>query len=437
MAINVSRPRPRTSPSGSRTGFDTILLTTLIVLLVGIPSILIFAPLGAAGTPAEVMGLGLLLIWVFRRISSRQFGSRPNRVHFVLMLFAGAILLSYLAAASRPIASLELNAADRSVLSTLAWLGIALFTIDAPVTLDRLDVVLRRLSIAGAIEAAIGLVQFATHLPLINYIQIPGLTANSDLAAEISTRGDQTRPPGTTIHPIEFGAVLTMMLPLALHYALHDTHRSRIRRWMPVALIAFAIPISISRTAVISAIVALIVLIPTWPVAIRRRAYLAIVCVAGAVYLTVPGLLGTLRDLFTGISSDSSAASRTNSYNLAFSLISRDPVIGRGTGTFLPDYRILDNQLLLTTVEVGLVGLVALGLLLLVPVFAAAKVRRRTKDPRQRDLAQSLAAAVAAGGASFAFYDALAFPMATSVLFLMIGSIGCMVRFSRQPAVTR
>ncbi len=273
-----------------------------------------------------------------------------------------------------------------------------------------------------------GLIQFFTHLPLINYIQIPGLTANSDLAAEIGTRGGDTRPPGTTIHPIEFGAVLTMMLPIALHYALHDHHRSRLRRWTPALLIAFAIPISISRTAVISAIVALIVLIPAWPKSIRRRGYAAIVAVVGAVYLTVPGLLGTIRDLFTGISSDSSAASRTNSYNLAVELIGRAPFVGRGTGTFLPDYRILDNQLLLTTVETGLIGLAALLALLLVPVFTAFRVRRNCTDPTVRHLAQALAAGVAAGGASFAFYDALAFPMATSILFLLIGSIGCLFR---------
>ena len=47
-----------------------------------------------------------------------------------------------------------------------------------------------------------------------------------------------TRPAGTTIHPIEFGAVLTMILPIALHYALHDKYRSKLARWFPVAAIA-------------------------------------------------------------------------------------------------------------------------------------------------------------------------------------------------------
>ena len=418
----------------SRPGLDVALLTALIALLVAIPSILIVGPLGAAGTPAEIMGLVMLVIWIYRRILSNQFGRSLHSVRVVLLFFAASVFVSYLAAATRPIDSLELNGADRGVLSMLAWLGIAFFMMDGPESKNQLDTVLRRLTIAGAVEASVGLIQLFTHLSVVTYLQIPGLTANADLAATLSVRGNETRPPGTTIHPIEFGAVLTMILPLALHYALNDRHRTKFRRWLPVFLIAFAIPASISRTAVLSAIVALVVLVPTWPAAIRRRAYVAMIGLFGCVYLTVPGLLGTIRSLFSGVSSDSSAASRTGSYDLAESLIRRAPWFGRGYATFLPKYRILDNQLLLTAIEGGLIGLAVLLALLITPIVASFRLRRRSADPQVRQLAVALAAGVAAAGCSFAFYDALAFPMATSILFMLCGAVGCLIRLTRTSA---
>src|SRR6476620_1083438 len=125
-------------------GFDVGLLTALIVLLVGVPSILILGPLGGAGTPAEVLGLGMLIIWLFRRISSRQTVKTRNLVRIALAVFLVSVVSSYLAAVTRAIDGLELNAADRGVLSALAWLGMALFMMDSPSSRNQLDTVLRR-----------------------------------------------------------------------------------------------------------------------------------------------------------------------------------------------------------------------------------------------------------------------------------------------------
>lgn len=426
-------PIPRAARGGmsGSAARDMRLLTLLIVLLVAIPSILIVGPLGAAGTPADLVGLFMLLTWTVRRISSPGELRTPSAVRTVALLFLLSIVVSYLAAATRAIDAIELSAADRGLLSTLAWSGMALFAMDTPRTFNQLDTVLRRLTIAGGFEAAVGLAQFVTHLPLVNYIQIPGLRPNADLASAVGSRGDLARPAGTAIHPIEFGAILTLILPIALHYALHDVHRTTVRRWAPVALIAFAIPISISRSAIVSLIVSLLILLPIWSRSLRRRAYAVMVVLVGCVYLTVPGLLGTLRGLFLGISTDTSAASRTDSYAIAEEFIARSPLFGRGYGTFLPKYRILDNQLLGTTIETGIVGLVVLLSLIVVPIVLCMRVRRATAEPRVRHLAQALAAAIAASGISFALYDALSFPTAAGMFFLVVGCAGALIRLHR------
>jgi O-antigen ligase len=414
-----------------RRGRRLRLLSVLIVILIAIPSILIIGPLGSAGTPADVLGLIMLLIWVIGRISSppRLGGSNPVRT--AMLLFVAAVMASYIAAAIRPIAGTEQSAADRGLLLAMAWLGMLLFTIDGPRDRRELETFLRRLSFVAGAEALVGLAQFATRQALVNYIQIPGLSDNGDLSS-LADRGNLARPPGTTIHPIEFGAVLTMVLPIALYFALNDRHRSTVARWWPVAAIALAIPISISRSAILSAAVALLLLLPTWSVQVRRKIYLGLVALVAAVYLVAHGLISELSNLFLGISDDNSAASRTDSFGLAFQFIGRAPLFGRGFRTFLPEYRILDDQLLGTAVEMGLIGLAVLLGLMITGMVAAIRVRRASTDPSTRALAQSLFAAVAAGSCSFAFYDALSFPMAASVFFIVLGATGALVRIERQ-----
>lgn len=430
-------PLPLTGRSRSRipVGSEVRLLTLLIVLLIGIPSRLIFAPLGSAGTPALVLGMVMLVSWGFARIVARPGrGAQPLRI--ATYVFLGAILASYLAATTRPIEAVEIRAADRGLISVLGWIGILLFTLDGPRNQFDLDTLLRRLSLAGGLQGVVGIIQFTTGLPLTNYLVIPGLTVNSDLGSVIGREG-LSRPAGTTIHPIEFGAVLTMILPIALHYALQDKDRSRTARWFPVVAIAAAVPISISRSAILSAVVVMLLLLPTWARPLRHRAYGAIGVLVVGIYLTVPGLLGTLSGLFTGISKDSSATSRTDSYRLAADFISRAPWFGRGFRTFLPSYRILDNQYLGLAIETGLVGLAVFLGFLLTAINQSIAARRASTDERERSLAQAFVASIASAGLSFAVYDAFSFPMAASLLFLVIGAAGAHRRLSNRTVDSR
>jgi O-antigen ligase len=224
-----------------------------------------------------------------------------------------------------------------------------------------------------------------------------------------------------------------MALPIALHYAMIDRHRPPLHRWYPVLAIGFAVPISISRSAVLSLIVVLCFVLPTWARAARRRAYAAILALFGAVYVMVPGLLGTITHLFTGVSNDSSAKSRSGSFSIAYDFISRTPVFGRGFLTFLPAYRILDDQYLGLLIETGVVGLAAYLGLLVSAVVGGLRLRR-TANRIDSMLGVSLAASAASALASFALFDAFSFPMAASLIFLILGCVGALRRFARTPS---
>lgn len=404
------------------------ILTLFVVVLLAVPSRLVVRQIGGAGTPAELMGIGLAIWWAVMRIARpRARALQPVRV--AATIFLGCVLISYIVAATRPIDPDEMRAADMGALAVVAWLGVLLVVGDGPTDRSRLDTLLRRLTIGGGMLASLGILQFITGDPFTNYIHIPGLSENNDLTSVLSRDG-LFRPAGTALHPIEFGAVLTTILPLALHYAIVDRHRGPVARWFPVGAIAVAVPISISRSAIISAIVVLLLTIPTWPPA-RRRASVAVLAVLACCgYAASPGLVRTLTQLFSGISNDPSAQSRTGSYGLAWDFIARTPIFGRGFRTFLPSYRILDNQYLGVMIDMGFVGLASLLALFITGFVAARRVRRMSDDEDVRSLAQALAASVAASAWSFAVFDAFAFPMATTLLFMVLGAVDCLRRVS-------
>jgi O-antigen ligase len=150
--------------------------------------------------------------------------------------------------------------------------------------------------------------------------------------------------------------------------------------------------------------------------------------VLAVVFVTVPGMIGTLVGLFSGIGSDSSAQSRTGSYSLAGMFIERAPIFGRGFQTFLPEYRILDNQYLLSVIETGLVGVAALLGFFVTGIVTARRARRLADTEAVKGLAQALAASCAAGMASFALFDALSFPQVANLVMLVVGVAGGLYR---------
>jgi O-antigen ligase len=419
----VSRRRPVDAVS---------ILTVFIVLLFAIPSKLVFAPLGGAGSPAQLTGLVALLLWASAMLSRRRAPRAARQpVRLAMLVFVGVTMLSYVAATIRPIDELELAAADRGLLMLFSWLGIVLIASDGISSQERLMVLLRRLAAAGGAVGLLGILQFETGMTFTNLIQIPGLSESGALAAAVGGRDGFSRPAGTAVHPIEYGIVLTMLLPIAIHVALADRSRPTLRRWAPVAFLAAAVPISISRSAIVCSIVMLAFLVPTWAPRLRRRAYVAIAGLAAVMFVAVPGIIGTLVGLFSGIGTDTSAQSRTGSYAIASEFIARAPLLGRGFQTFLPAYHILDNQYLLTTIEAGFIGLAALLGLFFTGIVTARRGRRLSGDPDTRQLGQALAASLAAGAASFALFDALSFPQVASLVMLTLGLIGAYYRLQQ------
>ena len=421
----------------------THVLTIYIVLLFALPSKLVIGPLGGAGAPANVFACGCLLWWVLRRLrQSRPIAEaepttttvRHRPVRAMMLVFCLLVLASYIASMTRSTTETELNSADSALILMAGWLGLVLMAGDAFTSPDGLHKLVRRIAVGVGIVALIGILQFFTGLTLVDAIQIPGLKVNNGGVASLDDREGFTRVSGTTINPIEFGVVVAACCRLfCLHVALTDPGRRAVR-WLPVVCVAIAIPLSISRSALIAVGLALAILFVTWDKRMRVAAAAGVLVVAGAggVFVVIPGMLGTLSGMFTGVQ-HGSALSRTDSYALALDFVGRSPWVGRGFPHLLarvPDAR---QPVPRSTHRPGL------------PrdgrprgdVRSRDRIgihwRSRIADPKTRSLLVSMIAALSASAVSFAFFDALSSPMIAGLTFLLIGMIDSLGRCLHVP----
>ncbi|MEU6864694.1 O-antigen ligase family protein [Streptomyces sp. NPDC046876] len=426
------RRRPRTRQ------LDAVaVLTGYLGLAFFIPSNLTLPGLGGVGTPANVWALlGLfwyLATWMTGRVRPAP-GTRLPRV--VMWLLAVSVLASYLANAVRGSSHKEVLGADRGLIGLLVWVSLVVLVTAGIQDRARLDVLLRRAVVMAAIVAAIGYYDFFTASNIAERINIPGLQSS---VAKITTldRGAFTRPRSTTAQPLEFGGMLALLLPFAVQQAFDPVraHLRAWRRWGPVVLMGGALPLTVSRTSIIGALIVVLVMVPRWK---PQRRWTAIGLLLGSVAcfkVLVPGLIGTITTLFGSFlsNSDSSTQARTVKYTAIVPYLEERPLFGRGLGTFTPDlYFFTDNQYMLTLAEMGLLGLAALLALFLTGIHQGGAIRRLATRESDRELGQAYFASALVALVSSATFDALSFPMFAGMFFLTIAAGGSHLGFLRR-----
>jgi O-antigen ligase len=425
-----------------------------IGMLTLIPAGLVFPALGAAGTPATLFGIFLLLWWVCATIGRLKQKRRLSPVHVALGLLAVSILLSYASGVASgwvrpadihevtdsvwtllPITIGDLQrkselAGIRGLLSVAGWLGVALMMSDGLRSWQHFDRIVTTTTWLAAAIGLIGIIQYVTGENLAAHVHIPGLVSNTELGVAVERSG-LNRVQATANHPIEYGVVLAALFPLAVHHALY-----RIRHWydfVPAALLAVAVPLAVSRSGILVLAAAFIVLFAGWSA--NRRAWTVVLfpVVVVAMRAVFPGLIGTIRSLFTSVLYDPSVAGRTSDYGKVFELYDDHPLLGRGAYTFMPGYyRTLDNQFLMNLVELGAVGLVVTLWLFAATFYAARYVKRHAVDPGHQHLGLALSASLIGIGVSYATFDAWGFSMAAGTTFLLIGLAGGAWGLARQ-----
>ncbi len=425
----TSTPAPTTGRP-PRLGRDPLVAVYAFLLAAYlIPGRMIVEPLGALGHPATIIALGAALLYGLGRLLGGHLvtGSQPMRTVFVV--FGTVALIAYLAGHLRPLSAPEAAGADRALLTVVGLLGLGLLTVDAVRDKDHLERLLRLVVAGAAVFAAMGVLQWVTGVSPTSYVLVPGLTF-VDVDINVA-RSDFTRVQSTALHPIEFGVVLAVALPLALHFALigRDGRRPSRWNWLPVLTILFAIPLSVSRASVLGVAVAGLVAGVAWSWRVRLNAVFAAGLILLAMRAAFPGVLGTLLSTFLFFGQDPSIEGRTEDYPRALAYISERPWFGRGLGTFTPEqYFFLDNEYLNQILTGGVVAVLTMGALFLVAMGLGRGVFHHSPDPWARSLGQSLAAATAVSAVTWFTYDGMAFRTNAGLAFILMGATAALWR---------
>lgn len=430
-AVTTADPSATTaSARPPRLGRDPLIAVYAFLLAAFlIPGRMIVEPLGALGNPATLIALSAALLYGLARLIGGHLaeGRQPMRTMFVV--FGTVALIAYLSAHLRPLSAGEAAGAERAVFNVIAVLGLGLLTADAVRDKDHLERLLRLVVAGAAVFAFMGVLQWVTGLSPTSYVLVPGLTLQDvDINVE---RSDFTRVQSTALHPIEFGVVLAVSLPLALHFALmgRNGRRPSMWNWVPVFMILFAIPLAVSRASVLGVAVAGIVAGVAWSWRVRLNALFAAGLILLAMRAAFPGVLGTLVSTFVFFDKDPSIEGRTQDYPRAIAYISERPWFGRGLGTFTPEqYFFLDNEYLGQILTGGVVGVLTLAALFLVAMGLGRGVYHHSRDPWARSLGQSLTAATAVSAVTWFTYDGMAFRLNAGLAFILMGATAALWR---------
>jgi len=411
----------------------TTLVTAVLVFSIVVPSRFVIPPLGAVGRPDILLGVGLALWWLFAAMVPSLAPTGRNPLRWVLSYRLVILLLSLVVAYGRPLSALERSGMERAVIGAVSATGIILICSEGITTRARLDILLKRLTYLGGFLAAVGTLQFVANIDISPYLALPGLGLNQDLLG-IGSRSIFNRVSGTSIHAIEYGAVLALILPVAIHYAVHAKTRGESHlRWALAGFIFVSGLYSISRTNTVAVSIVLGLVVSTWALRQRLNAIVAGGAALAVLHTAIPGLLGTIQSLFEGLGNDPSIQGRTGDYPLAFRYISERPFLGRGAGTWnVEEYFILDNNWLGTLLQTGWLGIIAEALLLLLPFVMARHLLHVGRDNEFRHLGGAVAAQLLMAITVGFFFDSGGFPQFNTIQMVMIGVVGAMWRIENR-----
>jgi len=341
----------------------------------------------------------------------------------------------------RGLPELERNGMDFNLILTIEFLGVVLMAADGMPNWERLLGVLRVFVWSAGVMAGVAILQVATGINIVEYIKLPGLAFAGDVA-DFQPRGDGGlfRVAGTATHYIEFSTLMAMAVPFAIHFARFATsRRARFAAAVVALMTAVALPLAISRTGVLALVIAVVVMfVWAWNWRVRYNVMLIGLVVMGGLTVVKPGLLGTIRSMFTSVGEDPSISGRTDDYTVVGNYFNQRPLLGRGPGTLIPDlYLILDNQWLLTLVTGGLIGLAAFAALHVVSLTLAGIALKRATRPEDKHLCAALISSVVVSMVVSATFDTLSFTSFSFTVALMCGFCGAVWRFTHPRAAVR
>jgi hypothetical protein len=382
----------------------------------------------------------VLGLWILALAAGGAAAPRPRAtwIHFGIGAFVGTACLSVAADVLFLNHTLELPLAIKKIILLVSYLGLFVVVASA---VRRTEVpAFMKYTLGLAILCALGTIWeyrfgYNVFYSLSDQI-LPGIFKVG--AAEAGTFDAQGRAltRGPAEHPLEAVAMLTMALPIALVGLIHAKERSATIVYGIAACIILAASVSTYRKSALLAPLSVGLTLAYF----RRRELLrltplAVVAVFFVSFLS-PGALRSIAEqlaptqLGVGTVSD-----RASDYDAVRPDVWSHLILGRGFGSYdHVSYRLLDSEILGRLVDMGLLGLLSLGLMI-VMIVGTARALIRSRHPVWSPTALAVAAAAIAYLVVAFLFDVSSFPHTPYVLMTLAGFLAVVVAGSDEPAV--
>jgi hypothetical protein len=425
------------------------LLLSWQTMLGAIIAVIIFVPIrrytiGGGGPvalePYRVLIAVVLSCWFLALAADPDVRWRPSGYGGPTITLFAAILLSMALNLTR------VEALNAIVLKQLTFF-VSYFLVMSYVasvvhTRQQLDRLLGFLVLGGATVAVFALYEWRTGHNYFNELGrlVPLLHYQDQGTAEI--RGTGVRAMGSAQHPIALGAALVMLLPIALY--LYQRTTSRI--WLACgAVLTLAALATGSRTAAVMLVVLFVCFL--WTRRAETIRLLPHICVLLVLVQGVmPGTIGTFRGILqpSYLIKEQSQDQGTGTGRLAdlgpgLKEWSATPLFGEGFGTRVTDQdagvlgsqQILDDQWLGSLLQIGAVGVVALGWLFLRAIRRLSRAARCDSTPHGW-LMTGLASSLTGFFVGMFTFDAFAFIQVTFLAFILLAFAGVALRLANE-----
>ncbi|WP_299576147.1 O-antigen ligase family protein [uncultured Williamsia sp.] len=380
-------------------------------------------PLKGNGSPARFIGLMMLALSILALVGGRRF--LPSRTASVagvgcIIGYGALSLFSYARAYSDYFVSANESAlATRAVMGVLIAVGVVSYVTLTTTTARARRTVIWALVSGAMVSVVIGLIQGVSTSDYRYILVPPGFSII--LEKETTVREGFTRVMGTAGHPIGFSLTVAVILPLAAHLARYSRSRNqRVIAAIFTGLLLIAVPASVSRTAIVAVATSLVIYALVLPIRAMITAFLVLATAVSVYAVVAPELFDAVTKLFSNTGSDDSITGRTDDYAYVGDLFRANPWLGYGFGNSATTERYLDNQWLQAILSGGVMGVVALLLIVVGAVFGVAhSVRHTRRGSEHRDLVFALAGGLAAMVVGFSTFDEFTFSQSFLTLFVL------------------
>ncbi len=378
----------------------------------------------------------MFLAWILSALVDHRVRFRRTPFERPFRVFAAVALLSLLANVGH-----AASVSSYVLKQLLFFAGVVLLAYFVTSVfagrVDRVVVAVKAIVYAGVVLSLFAILEARTGYNVFLHLErvIPILQQGNiyEVNAATDSRGAGNRAFGASQHPIEFGALLAMIVPLALALA----GATRQRRWLiAAALIMPAMFGALSRTIVPMLIGAILAALWTRKREVTRL-WPALIPLVVVIHFAVPGALGSLTKSFFpegGLIADQKTgdvgSGRISTLGPALrSELYPNPAFGVGFSTRVTTTQdpsvdanapILDNQWLGVLLETGIVGFVALIWLFVTILRRCGRAAKIDYGLRGWILA-GITSSLAAYMLGMFTFDAFAFVQVTLVFTTLVG----------------